>query len=483
MSNQTKGTTTNMSKLVAWDIDEYLGYSDEGCLICLTQQELYLLRNPLRQMEWSTRWTSELGTAQPDRSSIAERLAYKLSGTNCIDFCQMMIDCLNDPESGVAEAFAAVLGSEPASLQRGSSQLQNGTSLMGVSNPTCDLDILFGQCLQLVEYMDTQHEDLFEIIEVVSNSSELISQVFGGGSGRTAATIDLMLTWLTFVQNSIAENYSAQITQTYKEELACEWFCLARDNNCVLTPDILFSTMQARLNSQITIQSFIEETLDFLISGAWSGQEIADFMFFAQFAIRAQVGVWIGEVAWYDIKFRMAVFANDPNSDWTLLCTNCQWVWESTFEDDQNIWSPFNNVGEDEAIWTEGVGYTSADAQNAADTWSRLIFIETSTFTGLAEITQVQFEYSLTKGSYSSDAPALHISLGRNSGGREVQQSAASVSPAGDNLFYTFNLNNDDYEDIWLYVRSSASNGVETYSGSCELHSVRVTGIGFNPFE
>lgn len=171
----------------------------------------------------------------------------------------------------------------------------------------------------------------------------------------------------------------------------------------------------------------------------------------------------------------------DSGEDCSEFCGD--WVWESTFEDDENIWSPFNNVGEDEAIWTNGVGYTSADAQNAVDTWSRLIFIETSTFPTLATITQVQFEYSLGKGSYTSDAPALHISLGRDSGGREIQQNAASISPAGSNLLYTFNLTHNDYQDIWLYVRSSAINGSEVYSGSCELHSVRVSGVGFNPFE
>lgn len=400
-----------------------------------------------------------------------------------MDICNDIIACIENSESGVSEAILSLVGGNNADDLLATTAQQDNMSLIGDSNPTCDKDILFGQCVQLVDYLNEQHTDLFEIIEVSTNIYEATAAAFGTQSGSSAQAISAFISWITFVQASIAEVYAAQITTAYKEALACEWFCLASENDCELTPDILFNSMSERMASVFGIRENIINTINFLVTGTWSGQQIADFMFYANFAIRAQVGNWLGNVAWYDIEWHMVAFANDPDSDWDTICDDCGWVWNSNFAVSENIWSPFNNVGDDEAIWTDGIGYTSADAQNATDTWSRLIFIETSTFSELTEITQVRFEYSLTKGSYSSDAPALHISLARNAGGRETQQSAASVSPAGSNLFYTFNLTNNDYEDIWLYVRSSASNGSETYSGSCELHSVRVMGIGFNPFE
>src|SRR3546814_14342529 len=90
---QKKGTTTNLEKLAGWDIDYYLSLSDDECSVCLTQKELYLLRNPLRQMEWATRWQSQIGTPKQDIENIEERLAYKLSGTNCceVDYCAEIV--------------------------------------------------------------------------------------------------------------------------------------------------------------------------------------------------------------------------------------------------------------------------------------------------------------------------------------------------------------------------------------------------------
>src|SRR3546814_13681890 len=112
---QKKGTTTNLEKLAGWDIDYYLSLSDDECSVCLTQKELYLLRNPLRQMEWATRWQSQIGTPKPDIENIAERLAYKLSGTNCceVDYCAEIVDCI---ETSVAVQNALDVSSQSRNL-------------------------------------------------------------------------------------------------------------------------------------------------------------------------------------------------------------------------------------------------------------------------------------------------------------------------------------------------------------------------------
>lgn len=323
MSNQARGTTTNMTKLASWDIDEYLGYSDNECIVCLTEKELYLLRNPLRQMEWSTRWTSEIGTMQPDIATIAEVLAFKMSGQNCIDFCQYMIDCINDPESGVSDAIVSVVGSSSYSNYRDVAQSQNNNVLADGYNPTCDLDILFGQCLQLVSYMDSVNRDILEIIEVLTNRLDMLADVIADITGLDESAIDAGISWIAFIQDSIAENYDAQITQVYLEEIACDLFCRARVNNCELTPTILYNCFKDRMASNISIQEIITETWIYLTSGTWTGQEIADFMFYSQMALRAQLGKVVDKVAFFDINTRLQIYSNDPDPDWSILCDEC----------------------------------------------------------------------------------------------------------------------------------------------------------------
>lgn len=237
-----------------------------------------------------------------------------------MDICGDIITCINDPESGVSDAILELIGSQNAGSLTESAQSYNTASLIADSNDECDYDILYGQVTQLVDYLDQQHTDVFEIIEVLTNTYEQIASIFGQQSGRTAQAIAVFYQTLTFIQNSIAENYAAQVTTAYKEALACEWFCLAIEQDCVITPTLLFDSMKARLDSSININDVINDSLNFLITGTWSGQQIADFMFFMNFAVRAQVGHWLGDFAWNDITWHLVAFSNDPDSDWSTLC-------------------------------------------------------------------------------------------------------------------------------------------------------------------
>lgn len=333
MSNQTKGTTTNMTKLVAWDIDQYLSFSEEeDCFIQVSERDKYVLRNVLRQVKWDTRWTSEIGTEQPDRSTIAENLAYKLSQEYCVDICAEIIACIDDPGSGVADAIQNLILESTYEQSREYAQSLNDSVLTDGSNPTCDKDILFGQCLQLVEYGDQTNKDILEIFEIVSNNYEFWVNIIGALTKQSQSFIDAGLEWALWLQENIEENYDAQVTVAYKEELACDLFCVAKDENCELTPRLIYNVLRDRLESTINIDDIFGNAVTFMVTGSWVGTEIADVMYFGQFAVRAMIGRLLENIGWNDIATRLLIYANDPNSDWTLLC-DCSDVITVTFDE------------------------------------------------------------------------------------------------------------------------------------------------------
>jgi len=240
-----------------------------------------------------------------------------------VSICNSIIDCINDQDSGVADAITALIAGGSYESSREYGQSQNNSDLSSALNPTCDLDILYGQARQLVDYLDELNTDFFEIYEVASNTYEFIAEVVGDITFIDETSIDAALAWVEFINNSIAENYAAQVTVAYKEEVACEIFCKAQDNDCAITPKILFDIFKDRLSASVTIESVIWDTLDFLAGGSWSGSQIADFMFFSQIALRSQLGKYFGKIAYQDIQTRLSIYSNDPDPDWVTVCDTC----------------------------------------------------------------------------------------------------------------------------------------------------------------
>lgn len=422
-----------------WDI--LSTYSNESRLYCLTEFQAAWLLSNTEYLRWQTRWQN-CPCTQSDLDAIKAEMDLNLM--SCIDFQPYQLQTLyqNAQNALIAEYESNWDGMNPSSVNP--------------SAPDTDFDGDGSQdrvdalCTALTIWTYSYAVDWSTkaslILGIAYSAASIVDGLLPvGGNIAVQAVHDLL--------EPIQDQVDALSNVSALDVVICDW------KNQLLSLSITASNW----TDEIQGLSYTSETDEWYIQQllASDTQLLSNFLSFVNS---------LGDA--YELA-QIGVF----------ICPCEVWVWETTFAEDENIWSPFNNVGEDEAIWTDGVGYESADAKNATNTWSRLIFIETSTFTELTKITQVRFEYSLTKGSYDSDAPALHISLARDSGGRETQQNSASTSPAGNNLLYTFNLSNDDYEDIWLYVRSSASNGSEVYSGSCQLHSVRISGVGFNPFE
>lgn len=305
-----------------------------------------------------------------------------------MSICDSIIACINDPESGVSDAIYDLLGGGSYQPSRDYGQSQNDLDLSSSLNPTCDKDILFGQVVQLVDYLDQLNTDFFEILEVASNTTEFLAEVVGDITFIDESSLDAAISWIAFIQDSIAENYAAQVTQSYKDDLACEIFCLAQ-TACEVTPRLLYDLFKDRLSSSISLEGVIWDTLDFLAGGSWSGSQIADFMFYGQLALRSQLGKYFEKFAYQDIETRLSIYSNDPNPDWELLCdTCCEDSEDFDFLTDayETVWFPRNTIAN--VIWVNGVGWTGENpggTQIASASW--------------ATITNVTATYDVTGGS------------------------------------------------------------------------------------
>lgn len=404
-------------------------------------------------------------------------------GAPCVDICQLILECLQT-NPAVQDAVFNIAAGNTQSLARDNGQLWNDLVLASGFNDSCNLDVLWAQCFGIIDTFSTLNNEFFALWEVQTNELDFMAEVIGGITGIDETSVDAFLSWLQQMQDNIAENYVAQDTLAYRQEVACQIFCAAIEADCAITATLIFNVFKERIGSSISITGLLTDLLLYLAGGEWSGSQIADFMYMSQAGFRSLLGNWLDKVAWNDIDLLTRLYKNDANNDWEVLCEECpqEWSWNSDFPTEQNIWIPQTNAFGNMATWAASTGWSSVDIQNGASNYGRFCAIKTSDFTA-TEITEVTINYNLTKGSYTSGAVEALAIVAVRSGGSQVRIDVPNSGlTTGDNQNRTLTVNMTDIVRITTYVRSNNAT-TPSYSGACKINSVQVSGVGLNPFE
>lgn len=396
-----------------------------------------------------------------------------------IDICQSIIDCINNPESGVATAITDITLNQSASEYRDYGQSENDSNLALATNPTCDPDIVWSQCYQLIEYFHEVNLEIFTQLEVATNNYELLANVVGDITGLDESSIDAVLGWGEYILENIVENYEVQATIAYRETLACELFCIALENDCEITPRMGYDILKNRLSSAITLESLIDDALLYIVTGSWSGSEIADVMFFSQFSFRSMLGLLLRKIGYNDTQLRLAVAVNDANDDWILICDECPEFWTETLDLTVSDYGAVFDVvgGVPAGSWSDGVGFITSDVDSGSEA-TRIIACEIPFATSTVNSWSIEGMYNegLTN-DVNNTAIGLNYRLG-GSGSSEAVIALTFAEISGDPL----PLGKSGYEisadGFRVFLKSSRGG----FSGSVVITSITLSGVGVNPF-
>ena len=313
---QTKGTTTNLTKLVSWDIDEYQAFTDDECYVCLTEKEMYLIRNSLRVMEWWTRWTSELNTTLPDIATIAENLAFKVSGEQCLDICQAIIECI-DTDTDVQNAIR-----DFAQLNTGYNTPSNNSiaNETGLINPTdCDYDEIWGNAVALWTIINQTTIDTLEILKQSTNRLQILADAISAIPVIGSLPIDEAIGFVDQVTTWSLANYEAGLTVTLEQQIQCDLFCLMIED-CTFSFDDLFQYFQGYFTEDLSFYTLLQY-MTWMTGVAPTGEPIVYLMTVFQLYI-----VSIGE-KYFGVNtadfYAISAQLGEPDNDWELLCDEC----------------------------------------------------------------------------------------------------------------------------------------------------------------
>lgn len=190
----------------------------------------------------------------------------------------------------------------------------------------CDLDLLYGQCVALVETANEMVVDFLEKWELYTNKGEVVSDMVNAipllAELAQASGITGVLEYANDLVDSIAENYNGDYDLEYKIALSCELFCAAQNNNCVVTTQIFADIMNARISNALSLGNLAELIVS-LTDQDITGFNVAD-LYLAFFADAIAIGNLVIPTTWgLDTWLNVMYASNTPDDDWHTECDEC----------------------------------------------------------------------------------------------------------------------------------------------------------------
>jgi hypothetical protein len=255
--------------------------------------------------------------------------------------CEAIIDCIENDED-VQDAIVDMLyanedfklnlsnfinehpgGTEFQKLVPLPPGIVDGKILPG--NYDCDKDVLWTQCLGLVQTANRMIEDFIQAWEVYTNRGEVIAAVANGIPLVSEATqisgVAGILDYANQLIDAVGEAYLADYTLDYENDLACVFFCLSGDD-CQLTLGEIVDVLNGRVGSNLSTDN-ITELITSLIDLDVTGLNVAD-IYMCFFFNALKLANLLIPVEWgLEAFIRVMSIFNEPSDDWEELCPDC----------------------------------------------------------------------------------------------------------------------------------------------------------------
>lgn len=313
-------------------------YQQEGIdqLYVLSQRQAAALLKISTYLEWQNRY-DVLPTEIMDSDDFdAWNAQIKQRLITPMEICAEIINCIendNDVKQALMSFLAANWQFAPSDNPPNLPNPDSANDIAGIHNPTCDPDVTWAQAWQIVEWSVTIVSDALQIIETETNVVEVVGAV-SQMTGLDESSVDAIVSYINLLQEFIAENYDAAVTEAYMQDLACQIFCIA-SIDCEISIDTIYFILEARVMSYFeTSGTFtsLDDVIDFLTSGdldteivadaalwlVWGGAKLANWFMNGASNGRVDIGSRI-------LQTLLKLAVNDANNDWATLCIYCAW--------------------------------------------------------------------------------------------------------------------------------------------------------------
>lgn len=145
-----------------------------------------------------------------------------------------------------------------------------------IAGGDCDLSVVAGRAIAIVERLDTNNTDALEILEVGTNDEERLAQIISAFPGFGILPLDELLDFAQDVLEDFAEGYAGASTFEKKDEFAEAINCLMQANpDCNITWQELFEYVKTKIpTAGFDIAVTIFDIVTFVADGDFNNDDL-----------------------------------------------------------------------------------------------------------------------------------------------------------------------------------------------------------------
>lgn len=315
-----------IEKLARWDADYYKSLSDDDCIICLTEKEVYLLGQVIEQIRWhNTRWIGDKSGL--DFDLITSTVEYKLEERMTCNQLQQILDRVTQIEIALGDLISPSPDFDPETTVINDQWTDQELADLGYDSGTCvdaDKDAIYAGISQLIRYMHFRNVDFFEELSQSGNFTEQINRLKESTGALNIIPLANAFDFATFYINELLEEYSATVDEELLQNTICDLFCIAVNSGCSFNFYDVFDYFAAKVeptfnNAATTFLDLVQ----FAISGTFSGDEYYYFATYFQLAMAGLGQQYLGLTAIDSYVDQFLAGLNSPDNDWTIFCITC----------------------------------------------------------------------------------------------------------------------------------------------------------------
>ena len=326
--------STNFDKLVRWDADYYKDLTDDDCIICVTEREVYIIGQIIEMIKWSrTRWIGDiLGL---DFDLIASNLEYKLAERMTCQNVTTLLQKITELEQKIDYVFNETAINEgdtdiiynPETTVIDDVHTPEELADFGVQADVCDTsgkDAVYGAVNQLVRYIVQRNVDFLEQVNQAGNTPDQIARVVSAVPGIGILPIDEIFDWVSFISEELEDEYNATVDEALIQQVVCDLFCIAVASGCTLDFNDVYNYFASKVSATFSnaATTFLN-LVQFGINGTFTGDDYFFYMSYFQLATVGLGQFYLGTNSLNDYAYQARAGMNSPDNDWSIFCIDC----------------------------------------------------------------------------------------------------------------------------------------------------------------
>lgn len=323
---------TNFTKLTRWDADYYKSLTDDECIVCLTEREVYLLNEAIRAIRWSgTRWIGNI--IGLDFDEIASNLQYRLDERMTCQNISDLLQKITQLETKIDYIFNETVINEGDTIITPETspydlytpeELDEQFSIATDGCDTPDKDALFAGIREFVDYVHKSNIDALENIGQASGVAEQAGRLISAMPLFGLLPFDEVADYTAFLMTELLDEYEATVDEALLESVTCDLFCRAVASNCTFNFSDAVNYFGSKLGTTLfDLYDDLASVVQFALTGTFSGDDYFYFMCTFQFIAVAVADHFFNVHGIDKYMIEVAAGMNSPDNDWTLLCDAC----------------------------------------------------------------------------------------------------------------------------------------------------------------